>query len=282
MKRAALPLLLLAALLLSGCVQQEAEPSAPPLSETSAPSFSPLPSSSPAPTSEPTPDPPPPPSPTPAPEPTPDLSPLPDAWFDDAAFFGDSLTVSLMKYCLSSGDLGEAQFLGEYSLSLKDALGGGRLIWAGTRQLPLPEAAAACGAGKIFLLLGNNDLAYYGGVDELMERWERLAALLREQCPDAVLFLESALPVYAGAEREGWNNALMDAYNQRLRSFCEEHEGCVYVDLAPALKDEHNCLDPDLCSDFFCHLTADGLAVWVRELKDPSNYSVDPRSFDHD
>ena len=275
MKKTALAALLLAALLLSGCAGEAPAAAVPSPSAPSAPSPSPEPTP-PEPSSAPTPEP------SPSPEPTPDLSPLPDSWFEDAAFFGDSLTVSLEKYCLSSGDFGDALFFGEYSYSMEDALGGGRPIWYENKPRKLEDVVAACGAKKLCLMLGNNDLAYYGGVDELMERWEELVSRLLEQQPDAVLFLESALPVFRGAEREGWNNALMDEYNQRLRSFCDAHEGCVFVDLAPALKDENNCLDPSLCSDMFCHLTPEGLGIWIRGLKDPANYSVDPRSVDND
>ena len=144
----------------------------------------------------------------------------------------------------------------------------------------LRDAAETCGARKLFFQLGNNDLAYYGGVDKLMERWELVYEQIREVRPDAVLFLESALPVYWDAEREGWNNALFDEYSQRLREFCDTHEGCVFVELSYALKDENNCLVPELCADSFCHLRPAGLEIWVRELRNPANYSVDPRSFD--
>lgn len=257
--KAALPGLLALLLILTACGG-----GAPQAAEV------PTPSPAPAATAAPTP--------APTPEPTPDMSPLPDAWFDDAVFFGDSVTVTLERYCLASGDLGQAQFLGEYSYSMEDALHGGRKIWYGGKPYLAAEVAPLTGGRKFFVLLGNNDLAYYGGVDALMERWELLVAALQEQCPGAVIFIQSALPVFHGAEREGWNNALFDEYNARLQVFCAEH-GCVYVNLAPYFKDENNCLNPAYCADSFCHLTQEAIGIWVEQLKNPANYSVDPRSF---
>ncbi len=276
MRRLAALLCLLPLILLCACSAQTAEAPSPGPGDAAAATPSPAePSAAPTPTPEPEA------APSLPPEPTPDLSPLPDDWFDDAVFFGDSVTVTLEKYCLASGDLGEAQFLGEYSYCLRDALTGDRSIWfEGKPYLP-KDVLPLTGARKVFVLLGNNDLAYHGGVDDLMERWELFVAGLREQSPDAVIFIESALPVFHISEREGWNNALFDAYNARLRAFCEER-GCVFVELAPYFKDENNCLTPAYCSDSFCHLTQEAIGIWVEQLKNPANYSVDPRSFDHD
>ena len=252
----------------SGDVRPAAEEAAAPTADAleASPSL-PEPDSTPAPS----------PTPEPTPEPTPDLSPLPDDWFDDAAFFGDSITILLEKYCIASGDLGEALFLGTYSYSVSDALTGDRLIWYQNSGRSPQNVVALSGAKKIFLMLGNNDLAHTGELDSLMENWAILVSHIREESPEALLFIESSLPVYRGAERTGWNNELFDEYNDRMRSFCQEND-CVFVELAQYFKDENNCLAEEYCSDQFCHLTQPAVAIWVEQLKNPENYSVDPRS----
>ena len=123
MKRLIAVFLLLSTLALCACdgAAPTDAPTEPPTAEVSA---SPAPEAAAVPVPETTAAPASSAEPAAAPEPTPDLSPLPDEWFDDAVFFGDSVTVTLGKYCLSTGDLGMAQILGGYSFSMQDALDG--------------------------------------------------------------------------------------------------------------------------------------------------------------
>ena len=155
-----------------------------------------------------------------------------------------------------------------------------KLYYRGSTYSP-QEVLPLTGAKKVFIMLGVNDIALYGGLDRAIEYWEIFLTSLEEASPDAVFFIESCLPVYHEAEYEYWNNALFDDFNLLLQDLCEKH-GCVYVELASYFKDKNNSLDAKYCSDKLCHLTHTGSALWVEQLKNPANYSVDPRSIDYD
>ena len=282
---------LLAALLLlslSACAgtpeQSAAEASDPPAPSPASepePTPDPTPEPTPAPTPEPAPDPTPAPTPTPTPEPTPDLSPLPDSWFDDAVIFGDSVSTALEKQCLKTGDLGDVTFFVIISYSAHNAVSGQLKIWIDSRDYFPEEVSAMLEARKVFFMMGLNDIALYGGVDKTMTYWETLLDRFAETSPGTTLFIESCLPICWYGELEDWNNDIVDEYNRRLQALCEER-GCVYVDLAHYFKDEGNGMRMDLCWDARCHPNYEGAAIWIEQLRNPLNYSVDPRSIDYE
>lgn len=215
------------------------------------------------------------PAPIPTPEPEEDMSPLPESWFDDAVFFGDSVSVVLGKHAEKTGELGKALFLCEFSYSVRNAVSGYLKIWFRGEQYLPQDVLGLTGATKVFIMLGVNDVALPGGVDHTIECWAEYIMAIREKNPEIQIFIESCLPVYY--EFSERNNEILDGYNERLWELCEEM-GCIYVDVAHYLKDENNKLAMEYCSDMGEHITYKGAAVWAEQLKNPENYSVNPRS----
>ena len=215
------------------------------------------------------------PAPIPTPEPEEDMSPLPESWFDDAVFFGDSVSVVLGKHAEKTGELGKALFLCEFSYSVRNAVSGYLKIWFRGEQYLPQDVLGLTGATKVFIMLGVNDVALPGGVDHTIECWAEYITAIREKNPEIQIFIESCLPVYY--EFSERNNEILDGYNERLWELCEEM-GCIYVDVAHYLKDENNKLALEYCSDMGEHITYKGAAVWAEQLKNPENYSVNPRS----
>ena len=215
------------------------------------------------------------PAPIPTPEPEEDMSPLPESWFDDAVFFGDSVSVVLGKHAEKTGELGKALFLCEFSYSVRNAVSGYLKIWFRGEQYLPQDVLGLTGATKVFIMLGVNDVALPGGVDHTIECWAEYIMSIREKNPEIQIFIESCLPVYY--EFSERNNEILDGYNERLWELCEEM-GCIYVDVAHYLKDENNKLALEYCSDMGEHITYKGAAVWAEQLKNPENYSVNPRS----
>lgn len=207
-----------------------------------------------------------------------DLTPLPDEWFDDAVFFGDSISVTLKKHCQKTGDLGDALFLCAHSFGVRNAVSGKVKVWYKGEEYRPDQVLPLTGAKKVFAMFGTNDIALYGGIDRTMEKWQTLVERMREKSPDVQIFIESCFPVYHTIHYEGLNNKAIDKYNKRLIEFCEEND-CVYVDLAHYFKDKKNGMALKYSSDQYVHVNYEATPVWVEQLKNPANYSVDPRSF---
>ena len=70
-----------------------------------------------------------------------------------------------------------------------------------------------------------------------------------------------------GGEKGSLNNTNMDKYNVKLEQFCKEN-GCYFVNVAEALKNEQGGLREEYCSDDYCHLTNSGVKAWIQYLKD--------------
>ena len=87
----------------------------------------------------------------------PESAPVDAGWFDDAAFVGDSVSVTLANYNSSYGTLGKAKFFCSVSLSQTNALsyqaGNERLpeYPAGSGQHPRIEDGIAASGAKKFI-----------------------------------------------------------------------------------------------------------------------------------
>ena len=190
------------------------------------------------------------------------------AFFNDAAFIGDSITQGLMYYCMSNGALGNATWLCVKSYSVNNAVTGALApTYQGVRMSP-EDALAACGANKVFIMLGTNDINLIGAgsIDLAMRNWATLLSRIRAKNPNITIYIQSGTPIYYGGQTGYLTNDYMDQYNQRLQEFAWSN-GCYYIDVASYLKDSNNSLIPQYCSDKYVHLNYTGVAVWVNVLK---------------
>ena len=190
------------------------------------------------------------------------------AFFNDAAFIGDSITQGLMYYCMSNGALGNATWLCVQSYSVNNAVTGALApTYQGVRMSP-EDALAACGANKVFIMLGMNDINLIGAgsIDLAMRNWVTLLSRIRAKNPNITIYIQSATPIYYYGQTGYLTNEYMDQYNQRLQEFAWAN-GCYYIDVATYMKDSNNSLIPQYCSDKYVHLNYTGIAVWVNVLK---------------
>lgn len=187
------------------------------------------------------------------------------AFFDDAAFIGDSVSYVLQQWSLKNGNFGDAAFLTRSSLGLQNSIDGRiGLSYQGKSYRP-EDALALAGKSKLFVMLGFNDLAVYG-IDGTMERWVIFIDRILEKNPDMEIYIQSCTPVHKSSEYNRLNNDIIDEYNVQLAQYCREN-GYHFVNIAPYFKDFHNSLVGEYCSDARMHITYDGALVWEYALK---------------
>ena len=185
-----------------------------------------------------------------------------DSYFDDVAFVGDSRTDGFRLY---SGLNRGTYFCvtGETVASATELEN-----WKGEngKKVSLAEAVAAADCGKIYLMLGVNELGWKG-TDIFRGHAENLIRRLKADHPDAELVIQSLLPVSAEQDTKGSyvNNQRILAYNQVWRELAEEN-GCAYVDVAEALTGEDGCLPEELSFDGV-HLNRAGCRLWLDYLR---------------
>ena len=187
------------------------------------------------------------------------------SFFDDAAFIGDSVSYVLQQWNLKHGNFGNAVFLARSSLGLQNTIDGRlTLNYQGVSYSP-EDALAAAGAKKLFVMLGFNDLNLFG-IDGTLERWDIFLERIIEKNPDIQIYIQSCTPVHKDGQAGALNNENIDAYNETLKNYCQEH-GYHFVDVASYMKDYRNSLVPAFCSDGKMHITYDGAVVWEYVLK---------------
>jgi len=199
-----------------------------------------------------------------------------DQFFAESAFIGDSVTLALRNYCIKDKNAlnGATIFCaGSYSVRHALATPGGKLegwdvvsiSYQGEKMRP-EDALKAAGVKRVFIMLGLNDIALVG-IDKTIQNWGKLVQNIRAKCPDIEIYIQSGTPIQIGGEKGSLNNTNMDKYNLALQQFCADN-GCYFVNVASALKNDQGGLREDYCSDDYCHLTETGVKAWIQYLRD--------------
>ena len=257
-KLAAATLLLTAALTLTGCGGSGNTPSptaAPQATESR---------SEPGPAVVVTPEPEPTPEPTPEPVTGPDLyaqPPIPDTFFDDAAFFGNSLVDGLRLY----GNIKNGRFFGVTSASVV-SVSTTRNCYLSTGE-PATQLEALCENqyGKIYILLGVNEIGFT--TEYFIQLYGEMMDSICAMEPDAEIYIMSLTPLTKAKSEDSspFTEQKVLSYNMALYALAEAR-GFHYVDLVDALSDAEGYLPPDGSSDGV-HLSAGKYLEWCDYLR---------------
>lgn len=188
------------------------------------------------------------------------------AFFEKAAFIGDSVTLKLRNYNAKNAALGNTTFLCQGSYSVAHAVNNTMYLSYQGQDITPQDALAACGAERVFILLGMNDIALWG-IDKTMENWATLVGNIRSKCPDIEIYIQSGTPIYTEGEIGSLNNNNMNKYNARLQEFAQTN-GCYYVDVNTPFKNASGGLASAYCSDAYVHFTDAACELWVKILSE--------------
>lgn len=198
--------------------------------------------------------------------------PVEASFYDDAVFIGDSVSLRLYYYCQSHPEaLGKAQFLTAGNMGSGNALQevndeSVHPSYQGTK-MSLEDGVKACGAKKVFIMLGMNDLNIYK-IDGTVENMDTLAQRILKKSPDAEIYLQSMTPILAGHEKGQLTNENLDRYNAKLQELAKE-KGYHFADVASVMKEADGSLKPAYCSDpegMGMHFTDAGAEAWIDYL----------------
>ena len=188
----------------------------------------------------------------------------PEEFFDNSAFIGDSVTVKLKIYNTATGALGKTTFLCQGSYSAAHAVNDTMYLSYQGKDITPQDALEACGADRVFILLGMNDIALYG-IEKTIEHWGILVTNIREKCPEIDIYIQAGTPIYKSGEVGSLNNENMDKYNVQLKAFAEANN-CYFVETNSIFKDSTGGLAEEYCSDSFVHFTDAACQLWVETL----------------
>ena len=207
------------------------------------------------------------------------LPPKDEAFFDDAVFIGDSVTLGLKNYVTGQRNkgrtcLGNAQFLCCGNLSYANAV---QPVSAQSvhpaykgEKMSVEDGIRKCGVKKALIMLGMNDFAAYSK-SACAQNIATLFDRIEEKNPDVDIYIESITPMLAEKEHGKFCNANMRAFNDDMRAICAER-GYPFIDISGAvMADENGCLKKEYCGDapaLGLHMSPEGSAAWANYLTD--------------
>lgn len=163
---------------------------------------------------------------------------LASEYFDDALFVGDSITEGIKLYDV----MNNATVLSDVGVNLNDIYTKEVIETADGRKIPIMEASASCNPGKIYLLMGINSIA--ADEESFRASYGRVVETLMTQHPNAIVYIQSILPVTAAYEARPnavADNAKIDRYNAIIKELAAE-KGVYYLNVAEIFKDADGCL----------------------------------------
>ena len=192
--------------------------------------------------------------------PVPESAQVEDTYFDDVVFRGDSRTDGLRLY---SG-LQHGTFLCSTGATVESVFS--KAVETPVGELPLLDALAALDCGKIYIMLGINELGW-NGTETFRTQSTELIQRLRKDHPDAEIVIQSILPVSAEKDAEGRyvNNGRIKEYNQVWLELAEEFD-VAYLNVAEGVAGEDGLLPSELCYDGV-HLNQAGCQMWLDYLR---------------
>ena len=116
---------------------------------------------------------------------------------------------------------------------------------------------------KIFLNCGISTLTDKNA-DDCAKQFAALLDKLKEEIPEAAVYVESVLPVSLEKEESVVHNASIVFYNEKIKKIAEER-GLVFIDLY-ALYVKDGALDPSVNSDG-AYLHKDGYDRWAKAVE---------------
>lgn len=198
------------------------------------------------------------------------------SWFDDAVMIGDSVSLKLKNFVVKQRQQ-EPDFFGSAQFLTSGSLGSGNALWEVSdksvhpsfqgEKLLLEQSIPRTGAKKVYMMLGVNDVAVYG-IEGAVTNYGTLLDQIQQAAPDVEFFIQSATPICQGAEVGALTNENLEAYNEALKTMCQER-GIHFVDVAAALRGEDGFLPREYCSDpddMGIHLTDVACRLWLGYL----------------
>lgn len=183
------------------------------------------------------------------------------AFFDDAAFIGDSRTQGLMMYT----GLDNATFYATQGLMV-DTYFTKEFVKQGDKKVTIPEALKSQQFGKIYVSLGINELGWaYSSV--FIKKYGEVVDNLKSLQPGATIYVEAILPV-TKKKSDGdkiYNNPKIDEYNALIEQMARE-KGVRFLNSNEALGTDDGALPAEAATDGV-HLTASYCKKWLAYIQ---------------
>lgn len=198
-----------------------------------------------------------------------------DAFFADAIFVGDSVTVGLSNYynkLRGAVFTDTTQFLAQVGCSAKMCISSNPtekyqryMPTYGGRLCRVEDGIALSGAKKVFIDYGLNDLT--GSTSsEFLNNFTTLIGRIQAKNPSVQIYVISTTYVVCDAQTGLLTNSNIRKANEAVKAYCQEN-GLGYINVADYIADEDGGLHPRYSSDQYVHQNSKSYEMWVKVLR---------------
>lgn len=184
-----------------------------------------------------------------------------NAYFDDAIFFGDSISTGIPLYqVMKNASVVAFTGINTHSINTKE------VIDTPNGRVTMLEAAKQYGnKKKVYIMLGANGIDF--DKPTFIEGYRQFVLSVKAQYPGAVIYLQSMTPVTKDCylTYPSVNNEKLEEYNISIMALSNELK-VYYVDVAQALMDENGELPKEASVDGM-HMSAEYYTKWFDYLK---------------
>ncbi|MDD3192600.1 MAG: GDSL-type esterase/lipase family protein [Oscillospiraceae bacterium] len=205
-------------------------------------------------------------------QPVPESDRVTSAYFDDALFVGDSITAGIQSYALMKN----ASVVAFTGINTNTILTREVIRNEAGELETMPQAISRyTDVKKIYVMLGANGIAWIGK-ESFVENYGAFLDTIRQQHPNADIYMQSILPVTASKEDSDpqFANSKIREYNAALLSMAQEKK-YYYLNVAEAFADENGCLPEEASPTDGMHFGPKYYEVWFEYLK---NHVANPDS----
>lgn len=174
------------------------------------------------------------------------------SWFDDAVFIGDSHIEGFCDYAgLHNATYYYKRGLDIWSVLKKPFVGG---------KMTIPQALSAHRFGKIYIMLGINEIGC-GTTESYAAQYADVVAQLRELQPDALIYIQAIFHTsQKKSDTTQYNNERINARNEAI-SHIADGKSVFFVDCNAVFDDENGALTPTYTGDGV-HVKAPYYTMW--------------------
>lgn len=194
----------------------------------------------------------------------PQSEPVSQSYFDDAIFFGDSISTGIPLYHIADNAAVVAMTgINTDNINYKQAIDpgdGNRVTFIEAAKLHGPRS-------KVYILLGGNGIGY--DKETFISGYKQFLDSVKELYPDAIIYLQGMTPVTADYVNEfdpELDNDKIDDYNIEIMELARR-EKVYYLDIGSALKDETGTLPKEASPLDGMHFSPEYYHKWFDYLK---------------
>lgn len=194
-------------------------------------------------------------------------------YFDDAVFIGNSRTQGLILYNAMSSCISFAT----KGLSLSNVYTTTVTPPGAKSAMPMMDALQSVNCGKIYVMLGMNELSWPSS-EKFQTGYLELIQKLKAAKPNTAIYIQSVLPLTKTKETahpKEFTMARVNEYNTMLRKIALD-EKVYYVDVSSGMIDSTGYLPESAATDGI-HLTPEYCKLWLQYLQNhvvlPADYN---------